>query len=137
MTPRSLPGLGIKGSIGALCIGTPLKHSGFDSRPAHVKQLPLDEPTYLRVKWGLEHARLWGHDPAEQLHELELILTPAKEQQIKLEAMNFLLAEIQGWRPAEFIRRTDKSGTGATPADLHRAVCDFIQDHINAVKAGG
>jgi hypothetical protein len=115
--PKSLLGLGIRG--------------------VHVKQLPLDQPTYLRAKWSLENARVWGTDPVEQLHELGLILTPAKERQLKLQAMEFLLAEIEGWRPAEFIRRTDKSGTGATPADLHRRICEFVQDHIDAVKAGG
>lgn len=102
-----------------------------------MKQLPLDQPTYLRIKWSLEYSRRFGIDSAEQLHELGLILTPDKERQLKLEAMQFILAEIEGWRPAEFIRRTDKSGTGATPADLHRRICDFIQDHINVVKAGG
>lgn len=102
----------------------------------HVKQ-PLDQPTYLRAKWLLERARIWGHDSVEELHDAELILTPDRERAIKLQAMEFLLTEISSWRPVEFIRRTDKSGTGATAADVHRRICDFIQDHIDVVKAGG
>lgn len=98
---------------------------------------PLDQPTYLRIQWSLEYARRFGIDLAEQLHELDLILTPAKERAIKLQAMQFLLSEVEGWRPAEFVRRTDKSGTGATAADVHRNICTFIQDHIDAVKDGG
>lgn len=97
---------------------------------------PLDQPTYLRAKWVLNHAQIWGHDSVEALHEAELILTPDKERLLKLQAMQFLLAEIEGWRPAEFIRRTDKSGTGATGADVHRRICEFVQDHIDAVKRG-
>lgn len=96
----------------------------------------LDQPTYLRIQWGVEYARRFGIDLAEQLHDLGLILTPAKEEEITLRTMEFLLAEVQGWRPAEFIRRTDKSGTGATAADLHLRICEFIQDHIDAVKRG-
>ena len=102
-----------------------------------MKQPPLDQPTYLRAQWLIGHARTFGLDLVEHLHEAGLILTPDRERQIKLQAMEFLLAEIGGWRPAEFIRRTDKSGTGATAADLHLRICEFVQDHIDAVKAGG
>lgn len=97
---------------------------------------PLDQPSYLRVQWGLEYARRFGIDLAEQLHDLGMILTPAEERRIKIQAMEFLLAEISGWRPAEFIRRTDKTGTGASAADVHRNICEFIQEHIDQVKRG-
>ena len=97
---------------------------------------PLDQPSYLRVRWGLEYARRFGIDPVEQLHELGMILTPAEERRIKVLAMEFLLEEISGWRPAEFIRRTDRSGTGASAADIHRNICDFVKDHIDQVKRG-
>lgn len=109
--------------------------SRFEPWRDHVKQ-PLDQPTYLRIQWGVEYARRFGIDLAEQLHDLGLILTPAEELRLKLQTMEFLLAEISGWRPAEFIRRTDKSGTGATAADVHQRICEFIQDHINAMKEG-
>jgi hypothetical protein len=102
-----------------------------------VKQRPLDQPTYLRVKWLLEHARILGVDPVEYLHEAGLVMTPGLEQTLRIRGMEFLLAEIQGWRPAEFIRRTDKSGSGATVADLHQRICEFIQDHIDAAREGG
>jgi hypothetical protein len=101
-----------------------------------VKQ-PLDQTTYLRVKWAIEHAKIWGVDPVEQLHSLGLIVTPGLEQDLRIRGMEFILAEIQGWRPAEFIRRTDKSGSGATVADLHQRICEFIQDHIKAAHEGG
>ena len=96
----------------------------------------LDQPTYLRAQWLLGHARILGIDPIEQLHASGLILTPDRERDIKIQAMEFLLTEIKGWRPAEFIRRTDKSGTGATAADAHMRICEFIQDHLDAMKRG-
>lgn len=85
----------------------------------------------------MQYARTFGIDPAEQLHTSGLILTPAEEHRIKIQTMEFLLAEISGWRPAEFIRRTDKTGTGSTAADIHRNICEFVQDHINAAREGG
>lgn len=97
---------------------------------------PLDQPSYLRVHWGLEYARRFGVDMAEQLHDLGMILTPAEERRIKLQTLEFILDQISSWRPAEFIRRTDRSGTGATAADVHRNICDFIQEHIDVVKRG-
>lgn len=48
--------------------------------------------------------------------------------------MRFLLGELRSWRPAEFTRRTDKSGTGSTAADQHMRICEFIEDHISAVR---
>lgn len=97
---------------------------------------PLDQPTYLRAKWLLERAKIWGHDPVEVLHDAGLILTPAMENMLRIRGMTFILEEIQGWRPAEFIRRGDKSGAGATAADLHQRICEFIQEHIDAAREG-
>lgn len=97
----------------------------------------LDQPTYLRAQWLLGYARVLGVDPIEQLHASGLILTPDRERALKIAAMEFLLAEIKGWRPAEFIRRTDKTGTGSTAADLHLRIQEFIQDHINVAREGG
>lgn len=102
-----------------------------------MKGLPLDQPTYLRVAWLLQQARVLGVDPVEHLHEAGLVVTPSMEQRMLIRGMEFILAEIQGWRPAEFIRRNDKSGTGATAADLYLRVCEFIQDHIDAAREGG
>jgi hypothetical protein len=89
------------------------------------------------VAWLLQQARVLGVDPVEHLHEAGLIMNPATEQNMRIRGMEFLLNEIQGWRPAEFIRRGDKSGSGATVADLHLRICEFIQDHIDAAREGG
>lgn len=85
----------------------------------------------------MEHARVLGVDPVEHLHEAGLVVTPGLEQTLRIRGMEFLLAEIQGWRPVEFLRRGDKSGSGSTPADLHLRICEFIQDHIDAARDGG
>jgi len=97
---------------------------------------PLDQPTYLRVKWLMEQARVLGVDSVEHLHDAGLILTPGMENALRIRGMSFILGEIQGWRPVEFIRRGDKSGSGATPADLHLRICEFIQDHIDVAREG-
>lgn len=97
---------------------------------------PLDQPTYLRVKWLQQNAHILGVDLVEHLHEAGLILTPSLEQSLRIRGMEFILEEIKGWRPAEFIRRGDRSGSGATVADLHLRICEFIQDHINVAREG-
>lgn len=99
-----------------------------------MRQSPLDDPTYVRAVWALGHARTWGHDPVEELHAAGLILTPAKELAIKIMTLEFIAAEIDNWRTAEFVRRSNKTGTGATAADLHREIVAFIQEHIITLR---
>lgn len=61
-------------------------------------------------------------------------MSAAVELEIRVEAMRFILGELRSWRPAEFTRRTDKSGTGSTPAEQHMRICEFIEDHISVVR---
>ena len=95
---------------------------------------PLDEKTFGLVCLALHSARNGGRDPAEELQRHGVLLSAAVELEIKVEAMRFLLGELRSWRPAEFTRRKDKSGTGSTAADQHMRICEFIEDHISALR---
>lgn len=95
---------------------------------------PLDEKTFKLVQLALHSARNSGRDPAEELQRHGVLLSAAVELEIKVEAMRFLLNELRSWRPAEFTRRKDKTGTGSTPAEQHMMICEFIEDHISIVR---
>lgn len=95
---------------------------------------PLDEKTFALVHLALHSARNTGRDPAEELQRHGVLLSAAVELEIKVEAMRFLLSELRSWRPAEFTRRKDKSGTGSTAAEQHMRICEFIEDHISVVR---
>lgn len=61
-------------------------------------------------------------------------MSAAIERDLKVEALRSLLGELRSWRPAEFTRRKDKSGTGSTAADQHMRICEYIEDHISVVR---
>jgi len=97
---------------------------------------PIDPQTWLRVNLILSQAQRSGRDPIEELHRAGLILTPAKELELRLGGMEFLHREIVSWRPAEFLRIKFKPHHSCTPADMYSCVVEFIEQHIAAVKKG-
>jgi hypothetical protein len=95
---------------------------------------PLDEKTFQLVHLALHSARNSGRDPAEELQRHGVLLSAAVELELKVEALRRLLQELRNWRPAEFTRRKDKTGTGTTAADQHMRICEYIEDHISDVR---
>lgn len=94
-------------------------------------QQPLDPETYLRVKDVLARATRLGLDPAEQLNVAGLLLTPAQDKLIRLQAMNYLLRQVTSWRPAEFLRRKFLAEHPATPKDMYVCIVEFIEEHVS------
>jgi hypothetical protein len=95
---------------------------------------PIDPFTYTRVTALLEAARTAGLDPVEHLHRSGLLLTPAKEREIRVSAMSYILGQLQEWSPVHFIRRRFKNPNATTQSDLLLCIVDWLGDHIVAVK---
>ncbi len=91
--------------------------------------LPLDVETYAKVRKVLRSANWHGQDAAEALHRADLLLTPARDKLIRLQAMNYLLGQIINWEPYEFLRR--KVQSEYSPTDMYRIIIEFIEDHIS------
>lgn len=94
-------------------------------------QAPLDDMSYRRVRDALLHALDRGLDPAEELHRADLILTPARDKIIRLQAMNYLIRQVQSWRPAEFLRRKFGAEHPASPADMYSCIIEFLEEHVS------
>lgn len=95
-----------------------------------MSQVPLDPDTYLRVKDAMVRATRLGLDFAEELNRANLLLTPAQDKLIRLQAMNYLLRQVTSWRPAEFLRRKFLAEHPATPKDMYICIVEFIEEHI-------
>jgi hypothetical protein len=95
---------------------------------------PLDPETWVYVVAVLERARRHGLDPVEELNRRNLILSPAAERRVRLEALEFIQNELQSWRPTEVLRTKFRPTHTATPTDMYTAIIDFIGLHITNVK---
>ena len=100
------------------------------------KPVPVDAFTYTRVSAVLAAARQQGLDPIEHLNRVGLLLTPAQEKRIRLEAMNFVMEQLESWRPAEFLRRRYRNLNVTTQDDLYRCIREWLADHITVVREG-
>lgn len=94
----------------------------------------LDEQTFARMIEALDRAHHGGQHPVEVLHRSGLVLSPDAERAIKVATLEYVLTEIRSWSPAEFLRRRDKRAAGATPEELHRCICEYIEDLISVAR---
>lgn len=94
----------------------------------------LDEATFATAVAVLDRARHDGLHPVEALHRSGLLLSPRVENGIKVATLGYVLHELQSWSPAEFLRRRDKKAAGASPAELHRCICEYIEDLISMAR---
>lgn len=95
-----------------------------------MNQLPLDPETYLRTRQVLQDCIRRGADPIEELHRADLLLTPARDKVIRLQAMNYLLRQVQSFRPAEFLRRKFHAQHSASPTDMYSCIVEFLEEHV-------
>lgn len=96
----------------------------------------LDDMTYNKAALTLKAAQRAGHGPVEALHRNGLLWTPQRERDVKAQVLRFIVSEMENWRPAEFMRSINRSTTAGTPADMHRAVMEWLQKHIKAIEEG-
>ena len=96
-----------------------------------MKTLPVvDQVTYDKVLRSLATARYRGTTPVDQLNRDGLLWTPDRERLTRVAAIRFILDEMDGWSPAEFLRRKNKGLESATPADMYMCIRGWIQDHL-------
>lgn len=84
---------------------------------------PIDPFTQRRVTETLKKAARLGLDPAEALHSEGLILTPLRDKTIRLQAMQYVILQVEKFRPAEFLRRKQN-----TSADIYLAIVEFLRE---------
>lgn len=97
---------------------------------------PLDPETWLKVHAILSQAQRAGRDPGEELQRAGLILTPARELQLRVAGMRFLHQEIVSWRPVELLRRKFHASHPTTPADMYACIAEFMEEHIRVAEKG-
>lgn len=90
----------------------------------------MDQETYDRIRLSLDRARYRGASPADQLNQDGLVWTRDRERQVRVAALRFILDEMVGWSPAEFLRRRKKGLESATPADMYMCIREWIQEHL-------
>lgn len=96
--------------------------------------IPLDPETWLKVHTIVSQALRNGQDPGEQLHRAGVLLTPAKELELRVAGMRFLREQVGLWRPVELLRRKFHASHPTTPADMYACIAEFIDEHIQALE---
>lgn len=91
---------------------------------------PVDDVTWRLAEEALIVAKNNGWNPIEILDRRYLLLTPARERQIVINALENLQEDLERWQPHEMIRRVRRDGNG-TPADMYRAICGYLKEYID------
>lgn len=94
---------------------------------------PLDEATYQQVASRVAWARTQGRDWVEALHDADLLLSPAAARTIQLGTLRRFGDRLSQLRPAELLARVGASGS-ATPADMYRAIGQYLEQYIEALR---
>lgn len=71
-----------------------------------------------------------GRDLFEVLDGVTLVLTPARRKEIEIQALEMVWHKLDELQPADVLRVFTGSGSG-TPADMYRAVLDWLEALIN------
>ncbi|HSJ75015.1 MAG TPA: hypothetical protein VK899_02350 [Gemmatimonadales bacterium] len=90
----------------------------------------LDQITFDRVLRTMEKARHEGIPLPEALNRAGLLWTPDREHQVRLATMRFILEEMSGWTPTQFLRRRSKALTSMTPVDMYMSIHEWLQEHL-------
>lgn len=96
----------------------------------------LDDATRIRAEETLIRARIGGHNRVEALHRAGLLWTPQRERDTKAQALRYIVSQMEDLRPAHFLFTINRSLASGTPADMHRAVMEWLQKHIKAIEEG-
>lgn len=96
----------------------------------------VDEITYNKADFTLSMALRSGFDPVEALHHAGLLWTPRRERDAKAQALRYIVSQMEDLRPAHFMFTINRSLASGTPADMHRAVMEWLQKHIKAIEEG-
>jgi hypothetical protein len=92
---------------------------------------PVDPDTAALIKGAVDLARRNGYDLIELLNRMGLILTPVVRKDITNLALQDLVKDMQEWRPAEYIRRVNKT-QAPTAKDMYDSIFGYMEDYVNA-----
>lgn len=95
---------------------------------------PVDEQTFQKAYAIIRGSIIRGVNPVEVLHQYGLLLTPAEDRRIRLEAMKFILEQMTDWSPAQFLRRNHRVLEQTTQQDLYNCIRGWLEDHISSVE---
>ncbi len=94
----------------------------------------LDVDTWITVQAIIKRSHDLGLDVAEQLDRKGLILSPAAEQRIRADTIQFILSELQSWRPSEMLRTKFHPEHSASPANMMEAIECWLQGHLETTR---
>lgn len=98
---------------------------------------PLDPVTWAAATEILRQAQRGGQDGAEALNRAGLLITPARGHQLSLHAVKALREQLYGWSSVEMLRKTNRTITSATPADMYEAVLRYVDEFVAHVEENG
>ncbi len=98
------------------------------------KSDPVDGPTFSRTNAVLQAAHTRGLSAVEELNRVGLLLTPARNKQIRLETLSALVESLERWRPVELLRRRLRHAEAGTPSDMYTCILEYIQEYLTMVK---
>ena len=79
-------------------------------------------------------AKYHGADYIEVLNRKDLLNTPAKERENRVESLNYLAREWDRWQPHEMLRRKHSGSNPCTPADMFYVMREFLDEFIEHEK---
>lgn len=71
-----------------------------------------------------------GADVVEALDRKDLLSTPAREREIRVETLRTLWREWDRWQPHELMRRKFHAGAQNSPADMYHVLMEFLAEYI-------
>jgi hypothetical protein len=94
--------------------------------------VPLDFAA--RVRDAVNRSKYHGVDYVDVLNGRDLLLTPAKEREVTVEALTRLWREWDRYMPHEMLRRKFHAGNPCTPADMYYVMMEFLEEYIQHEK---
>lgn len=98
---------------------------------------PLDPELFQRVTMVIDRARRSGANVPTRLNDAQLIWTPERMRQARIEVTREMMQEFDQWMPHEFLRTINRELVNCTPTDMHIAIRKWLDqwyDHVRNVK---
>lgn len=87
-----------------------------------------------RVRDAVNRSKFHGVDYVDVLNGRDLLLTPAKEREVVVEALTRLWREWDRWMPHELMRRKFHGSAQNTPADMYHVMMEFLEEYIQTER---
>lgn len=94
----------------------------------------LDPGTEKKVRMVIDQARRSGASIPRRLHEAGLLHTQQRRHKSEMEALEQLRLQFRTWLPHEFLRLVNRELAGCTPADMHHAISNWLEDYVAHIK---